>query len=101
MANEKKFVVSVSVIPASAIELAGKPNGTLTLHVVADEVVGGDARAFTEFKASYSRVTAESAKSLYDALTLFVGVKKDVTADQLKELRSKILSVLSTLEHSA
>lgn len=99
MADEKKFSVSVSIVPATVVEFAGKPNGTLSIHMAVDETIAGDSRPLVELKASYSRVTVENAKPLFDALSPFVGVKKDLTADQMKEVRSKLVSVISDLEH--
>lgn len=98
--SEGRFNVSISTVPASQADFAGRENGTLLVHMAINETVGGDSRSFAEYKAVYHRVTKDTAKSLFDALAPLLDVKKDLTLEQIGDIKGKVLSALATLDHT-
>lgn len=98
-AAAKKFNVSISTVPANPLELAGKTNGTLIVHMAVNETTDGDSRSLVEFKAIYHRLTVETAKPLFAAIGPIVCAKQDIDSAQLLEIQNKVVSALAALTH--
>lgn len=93
MSIEKTYNLAFSIMPSSAVELAAKQNGVVIAHLATNETLDGDSRSLIELKATFHRMTAETAKPLFDAATALGSLAQDVKAMKASGSKASFVEV--------